>query len=62
MGIATKTVGNSQCQTLGGHLPIIHTTGKQKFLTSNFGDLIWIALTCDNQRFLNIFFTIVLNL
>jgi hypothetical protein len=47
---ATKAVGNWRCQYLGGHLPIIRTPGKQKFLVKYFGDSVWLALTSDNSK------------
>jgi hypothetical protein len=47
---ATKAVGNWQCQSLGGHLPIVRTPGKQKFLVKTFGDSVWLALSSDNSK------------
>ena len=44
--------GNAQCQAMGGQLPNIRSTGKQKFLTATFPNIkFWLGLTTNTLRF-----------
>ena len=58
---ATQSIGNSQCQSLGGHLPIVRTPGKQKFLVKIFLDSFWLTLTSNNLMQVFSFIKIVRN-
>jgi len=40
--------GNELCQSLGGQLPMIETSGKEIFLENNFGSF-WIGLTTSGR-------------
>jgi hypothetical protein len=46
----TWSSGNTQCQALGGHLPIIRSAGKQSFLAAAFPGQFWIGLSSDSSR------------
>lgn len=43
---------NKVCQSLSGHLPIIHSKAKQKYLQSLYSTNVWIGLRTDNYMYI----------
>ena len=44
LGTGTLYYGKTQCQALGGHLPIVTTNIVSTFLANKFGGQIWLSL------------------
>ncbi len=50
LGTGSFDTGNSQCQALGGHLPVVTKSILMTFLANTFGGKMWMSLKTDRLR------------